>query len=275
MKLRALGTGSAFCRHPLVTSSFLIQSDDTNIVVGCGYNIPTKLEAVNLSASQVDMWLVLNTNFDQIAGLVEVAKTHKRKTAPYLVGPQAVLKKLESLYSLMTGEPLSQSFETRAVLKVGLNEEHFSDTISFVANYPESQGDPSYSLMFEKAQIFISGDTTVNEEFLHRYGAPAELVLHSCTLDPLNKRSGRPSIDELQTLPLYLQKKIWLYGYENSYLDHEEPFPMLFIPQGTWVFDSGRKDTHLDKERFIKESARRHLGNQSSIEKQKAPRSAM
>ena len=261
MKLRAIGTGGPFVRHPLVTSSFLLQSEGGNIVIGCGPNIPTKLDSINLSVEQIDMWMPLTSRLDQIGGLVEVASVSKKK--PFLVAPSPLITELEELFFDLTKTHLSDSFEVRRVLKTTVNEEHNTDTVVFVRNYPTGAAFPSYSVHLEEAEVFISGDTELNEEFLHRYGVPSRVVLHSCSVGKvLGARNA--TLQEMQTLPLYIQTKIWLYGYDNTHATLEDPIPMLFLPQGTCVYDSERKEKHLDKERFIRESSRRLIGNQSN-----------
>lgn len=208
------------------------------------------------------MWIITSARLDQIGGLIEVAKTHSRKSLPYLMAPYTVLSHVTATYRLLTGRDISKDFETKSSLRVSVGEEHFDETITLVSNYPTYTDAPSYSVVFEKARIFISGDTGVNEEFIHRYGMPAELILHACTISD-TPTGSYPHVSELQSLPVYIQKKIWLYGYENTYIDYEDPIPMLFVPQGTWVFDSSRKDTHLEKERFIRENTKRQLGNKA------------
>lgn len=254
MKIRAIGTGSSFCRHPLVTSSFLIQSEESNVLIGCGPNIPAKLETINLSIEQIDMFILLNSRMDHVGGLEEVWTKCKDKK-PFLVAPAALFPQFRENRIF---DPIWESFEVRAISKVSLNEEHYSETIRFVKNYLGGQP-PSYSLCFDEAEVFISGTTDLNDEFLHRNGMPAEIVLHQC-ITPSQTGVGT-TLQALQELPVYLQQKIWLYGYGNDYLSLEEPLPMLFLPQGTCVYDSERKDKHLEKERFIRENSKRQIGN--------------
>lgn len=253
MKIRAIGTGGYFCRHPLTTSSFLIQSESSNIIIGCGPNIPAKLETINLSVEQIDMWVPLSSFSSQVAGLEEIGHASTKTRKPYLVAPADVLKKIETRLCASGMSELKNYFEVRASAKVSINEEHLTETITFVRNY--LPGGPSYGISFEESEIFITGDTPLNEEFLHRYGMPAEIILHSCAC-------GTEELEAL--LPMYLQKKIWLYGYHDKYLESIDPLPMLYLPQGTCIYDSDRKEKHLDKERFLRENAKRQIGNINS-----------
>lgn len=260
MRLRALGTGSPFCRHPLVTSSFLLQADSGNTVIGCGPNIPSKLEAISLHANQVDLWVLLHPGVDQIGGLIEVAALLSPEQHPYLSAPETVIREVRNSFQLLSGKSLDRYFSVRSTRRVVIEEEHSTETLSFVENYLH---DKSFGLLLEEAKIFISGSCELNEEFLHRYGSSAEIILHQARfLNTPHYIDRLASVEELQTLPMYLQSKIWLYGYHNDYQDLEEPLPMLLLPQGSCIFDSSRKDRHLSKERFIREISRRLLGNQ-------------
>jgi hypothetical protein len=192
---------------------------------------------------------------------MEIAAILSPRKKSFLLAPGALLKEIERIFLDITKRPLSRYFETRAVLRATVREEHASETISFVENYPVGNTFPSYALLLEDSQVFISGDTALNEEFLHRYGMTSQIVLHSCSTDSPYLQPRNATLDELQTLPVYLQQKLWLYGYGSDYASIKDPLPMLFLPQGTCLYDSTRKEKHLEKTRFIRESAKRVQGN--------------
>lgn len=259
MKLRALGTGNPFCRHPLVAGSFLIQSDTSNVVIGCGAQTPSKLEAISLSSKKIDMWLITHVSQDQVGGLPEVGAMLRGQERPYLAAPEAVLREIRDYFFTVTREKLETFFSVQGTSKVTINEEHHSETIHFVNNHHSKA---HFGVVFEEAQVFLSGHCQMNDDFLHQYGAPSKIILHSCQ----SKEApfvGSPisTADDLRTLPMYLQAKTWLYSYSNSYLSEEEPIPMLYLPQGSCIYDSARKDKHLEKERFIRENSKRVAGN--------------
>jgi hypothetical protein len=260
MKIRAVGTGSPYCKHPLTKSSFLLQTETSNVVIGCGPGVPAKLESINVPVSKIDMWIILSAKPDQVIGLWEVAAIPKA-SKPFLVAAEPVLNLVKDFYCNTLAESLDSAFETRATTRVVINDEHSSETVRLIPAYLGNL--PSYSALLEEAEILITGDTSLNDEFLHRWGSGSQIILHSCSL-PNEPVVGpkNASLDELQTLPLYLQKKIWLYGYGISYVDEIDPLPMMFLPQGTCVYDSDRKEKYLDKERFIRESTKRVAGNQ-------------
>lgn len=248
MKLRALGTGSASCRHPLVTSSFLLRSEDAHVVFGCGAGVPAKLEATGIPLSQVRIWVPLSARLSQISGLEELALTGEAKST--LAGPGPLLTRVKEALDRALGFDSALSFTYAPSRHIKVREEHQEECIHFVENHLTQI--QSVGLLFDQAEIFITGETPVNEEFIHRFGAGAQVILHQAKL---------PEISELQLLPVYLQRKIWLYGYENAYLQAEVPLPMMFMPQGTDFYDSERKSALIDKERFLREDTKRRAGN--------------
>lgn len=262
MKLRALGTGHLSSRHPLVPSAFLVQSPGATICIGCGPGIPAKLESLGITT--VDVWTLLDTRLTQVGGLEEIAWRVSCGELPKqtLVGPASLINRLSHMMAVSLGAPITEFFDVSHTRVIRIEEEHFGDSIEFVPNY---LGDASFGLSMENSGVFITGEAPLNEEFLHAYGSPVETILHSCTLSPKGHLSSAPTLVALQTLPVYMQSKIWLYGYENRYLETEDPLPMLFLPQGTWIFDSDRKEKTLNKERFIRENGNRVRGNQNAI----------
>lgn len=260
MHLKILGAGSAICRHPLITPSFLLQSDDSNIVFGCGSGVPAKLQSIGIELHKIAIWAPLSSRPEQTAGLWEIA--YRVLTgeipSPYLAGPEYLLKSIGLPLALLA------AFQVQHTRTIHVNEEHIEETVEFVPNHLGAVD--SYGLVLDEAQILITGETSLNEEWLHSHGADTKIILHSCapTDQVIEGYEQSASIQQLQKLPIYLQKKIWLYGYPNNYRDLEDPYPMLFLPQGQCAFDSTRKVKHLEKERFIRENTLRVMGNERS-----------
>ena len=260
MKIKILGAGSAYCKHPLVTSSFLVQTETSNIVIGVGPNIPAKLSAIGLEIDDIDMWVPLHTRAEQSGGLEEVAATATKK--PYVVAPNQVISEISKILGTSFSSAYEKKVGLKSALKIHINEEHYSEILTFIPNHFKSQ--QSFSVLFETAQVMISGDTALNEDFIERHGMACEVILHTCVTDSKSSFEENAGLAELQTLPVYLQKRIWLYGYGNNYLNVEDPLPMLFIPQGHIVYDSQRKDPWIRKDKFIRDEGRRQLGNRSA-----------
>jgi len=263
MKLRSLGSGSSTCRHPLVPSCWLLQSAGATVVIGAPWQLAARLEAIGISLDQIDMILPLSPRGDQIGGLEEIAHYFMGKSKkPYLVAPEKLLQKIKERIEPAFLFYLKELFQVKAVSRIQVKEEHISETLSFVPNYLDLNI-PSYGIRLEDAKIFITGETALNETWLFKeMGCNA--ILHSCNLSAgITGYPGPPSLAELQTLPVYLQNKLWLYGYGNAFAEHESQIiPMLFLPQGAAVYDSARRDKILNKERYLRENAKRLLGNE-------------
>jgi hypothetical protein len=242
MKLRAIGAGSPFCRHPLVPACWLIQTHGSCILIGCPPQLPARLEALDVALEKIDMIIPLGVGVSQIGGLDEIGHYFSsREEKPYLACPERLLSKVLGRLEYPTG------FQYKAVTKIGFTEEHITETLTFVDNYGGGFG-----FRLEEAKIFVSGDADVNEDWLFKEMA-CEVILHC-------DRQG------LADLPLYLQNKIWIYGYQKAAAG-TDPLPMLYLPQNAFVYDSDRRDKVLSKNRFIRENTKRVIGNDRPCEK--------
>lgn len=239
MKLKAIGTGGPYCRWPLIPPCWLIQTHQTNVLVGCPPQAGARLELSGISIKEIDMVIVLGDSVSQAGGLDEIGYIcGYREEKPYLVCPEVLLKKLALKYDNLSG------FQTKAVTKVGFKEDHITETFSFVDNH--SGG---YGFRLEESKVFCSGIAKVNEEWLSAH-MDCEIMLHQ-------------EHQELTALPIYLQNKLWVFGYDKMQ-ETADMLPMLFLPQGSCVFDSDRRDKIMTKERFIRENSKRVLGNEGT-----------
>lgn len=261
MRLRALGTGSYNCRHPLVPTSWLLQTDHSQIVIGIPYQLPARLAMLDIPLEKIDMFIPLSARGEQIGGLEEIARYFLGKPdKPFLVAPDKLMQKVKERIEPAFLLYLQTMFRIKTVTKVTVREEHSSEELSFIPNYLDISV-PSYGIKFEESKVFITGETNLNETWLFNQ-MDCDLILHSCVTDRIPPgHPSPPSLTELSTLPVYLQNKIWLYGYTNNHADILEPLPMLFLPQGSTVLDTSRRDKTLLKERYIRENSRRVLGN--------------
>lgn len=244
MKLRALGTGGPFSRWPLIPSCWLIHTDKSYVLVGCPPQVGARLATVGVPLEKIDMIVLLGASVAQAGGLdefghyfQEVASNCEGK--PYLACPEALMSKVLGRLEYPHG------LSPKVVKKISFTEEHVSETLTFVDNF--SGG---YGFRLEEAKVFCSGRAKVNEEWLHQ-NMDCDLILHE----------DRP---ELAELPIYLQERIWIYGYPKQ-PDGTDPIPMLYVPQNSFVYDSDRRDKILTKERFIRENSKRVVGNEGAV----------
>lgn len=212
----------------------------------------TALDRYGYEASQLSVITVLSPQQDQIAGLVEIASMVRKHKKPILAAPANIINAIAPKVEVEMGCFLNEVFDVKKISKFHIKEEYYSEVVSFVPNHLDPLI-PSYGLKFESAKVFISGETKLNEDWLFK-AMDCEIILHHISQE--GKRS--PTISELQELPGYLQNKMWTYGYEKDAKELEQPFPMLYLPPGAWIFDSGRRDKILSKERFIRENSKKY-----------------
>jgi hypothetical protein len=231
------------------------------IVIGIPHQLPARLAMLDIPLEKVDMFIPLSPRAEQVGGLEEVARYFLGKpNKPYLVAPERLMQKVKERLEPAFLLYLQSLFKIKTVTKVTVREEHSSEELTFVPNYLDISI-PSFGIRLEENKVFITGETALNETWLFKEMG-CDVILHSCTTD--NPPAGHPTaprISELEALPVYLQNKIWLYGYSSNFQEVTEPLPMLFLPQGSTILDTSRRDKILLKERFIRENSRRILGN--------------
>jgi hypothetical protein len=237
VKLRALGTGHAFSRWPLIPPCWLIQTHKSYVLINCPPAAGARLELLGVPLNSIDMIVPLGASIAQIGGLDEFS-TLKRTTKIYLAAPSTLLQSITKKIDNPDG------FDLKAVQKVGFKEEHLTETLTFLENFSGS-----YGFRLEVGKVFCSGNAAVNEDWVFQ-NMDCDILLHE----------DRP---ELLDLPVYLQNKLWIYGYDKP-PEGTDPLPMLYMPQGSWIYDSDRRDKVMAKERYIRENSKRVIGNESS-----------
>ena len=255
MKIRAIGTGSKFCKHPLIASSFLIISDNKITIVGVPQTVTTAIEKYGYRLEDISVITFLSPQSDQIAGILELAHIFRNNPQrPILSAPAKLIASMRERIEPELGFFLNESFDVKASVKIHIKEDFFSETIAFVPSFI-SPAIPSYALRFESSKIFLTGETNLNEDWLFKE-IGNDLILHSCR-NSSSSGGASPLVSEIQDLPMYLQSKMWLYGYDSTAKDTEQPLPMMYLPPGSWIFDSSRRDKLLSKGRFIRENSRK------------------
>src|SRR5271166_5809103 len=95
MKLRALGTGHAFSRWPLIPPCWLIQTHKSFVLINCPPSAGARLELLGVPLDKVDMVIPLGASITQIGGLDEIANAGAtRSSRVYLSAPAQLLSKI-------------------------------------------------------------------------------------------------------------------------------------------------------------------------------------
>lgn len=244
MKIRLIGSGSQFCRHPLVPVTLLVQTPDGgNMVINCPPQISAKLESINMSISDVDVWVLTSADVFYSGGIEEVCNTQTKKSL-VLSATSSVMDEIRKKYAPSRGS--NKRVSEVITPSIRLEDDNYDERVVLKGN----------SVAFENSKIVLTNIFEIGEY------PGAELIL-------CNVNNGSPDLsvefDCLRELPLYIQSKIWIVGYGNQYQSIEDPLPIMFMPQGTCVFDNERKEPLLSKERFIVNDGKRIAGNKSKL----------
>ena len=231
MKLQFLGTGSAFT--PIAEnfqSNMIIQSDGGKyLLIDCGSDARHSLAAQGLTHYDIDGVYVSHLHADHAGGLEWLAFTNRFAQTPrkpkLYVHPSLVHRLWDNvlsggLQSLEGVRPacLADFYE---VMPLGAGS-HFSwEGIHFkliktihTSNGPELA--PSYGLFFSTSTstVFITTDTRFEPHQYNRYFNEAKLIFHDCDTGT-QKNAVHAHFTELDTLPMTIKSKMWLYHYHS------------------------------------------------------------
>lgn len=232
MKLQFLGTGSAFT--PIdenFQSNMIIKSFSKKyLLVDCGSDARHSLGAVGLNYRDIDGVYISHLHADHAGGLEWLAFTNRFDNLPrkpkLYIHPSLIDRLWNNvlsggLQSLDGPRPacLADFYEVIPLT----TESHFNwEGIHFelvktihTSNGPELA--PSYGLFFStpNCKIFITTDTRFEPQHYNQYFKEADLIFHDCDT-AANKSAVHAHFTELDTLPLIIKSKMWLYHYYTT-----------------------------------------------------------
>jgi ribonuclease BN (tRNA processing enzyme) len=238
MKITALGAGSAFSRPPLYNASLLVQTKSKKrFIVDCGSTAPMGVENFGLGIKDLDGIFITHIHMDHMGGLEEVAFKNmylfNRHRVP-LIAPKAVMKGIEKRLMPALSKDESGKLEMNDYFKVKPVEPNRTYKLGDVSYkfipVEHVQAFPSYAMYFKTAQrrIFFSADALFDAKLITRMAAISDVIIHDAQLF---KGGVHCSLEELQTLPLAIRKKILCHHYGNAYKKFN-PSPMKWLRQG-------------------------------------------
>lgn len=231
-----LGTGSAFAKTYFNTNALIYAADQT-LLLDCGITAPLSLYRMEKSIGDIDALLISHIHADHIGGMEELAFQMKfvfgRK--PLLFLPEPLVEPLwES--SLKGGllQPefasLEDYFEVRA-LEPGARTELFPGLAVEPIRTNHIPNKRSYSFLINDT-FFYSADMTFDPSLLIDLveNRGCRTIFHDCQLKPPG--IVHTSLEELQSLPLAIQERIWLMHYDDTMPQYEgKTGPMRFVEQ--------------------------------------------
>ncbi|QHT63867.1 ribonuclease Z [Paenibacillus lycopersici] len=231
-----LGTGSAFAKTYFNTNA-LIYADHNTLLLDCGITAPLSLHQLGKPLSEIDAVLISHIHADHIGGMEELAFrmkfVHGRRPVLYIPEPLAQPLWDSSLKGgLLQDEcpSLDDYFDVR-LIRPGAKTELLPGLAVEPIQTAHIPNKNSYSFLFN-ATFFYSADLIFNPELLRNLVEErgCETIFHDCQLKPPG--IVHTTLDELLSLPLPVQERIWLMHYDDTKPQYEgKTGVMRFVEQ--------------------------------------------
>ena len=236
MLITMVGTGSAFAKK-YYNNNAIIESKNKRLLIDCGITLPTALNHMNISFSELDAILISHIHADHVGGLEELAYQmmfiYERKPILYIA--ETLLQPLwENTLrgGLVQGDlnKIEDFFDVRP-LTVGDEHELISGITVKLLHTKHIPGKNSYSFILNK-QFFYTADMQFDRNLLEKLGnEQIHTIFHDCQLE--SPSAVHASLDELLTLPESLQQKIWLMHYGDNIENYKgKTGAMRIVEQG-------------------------------------------
>ncbi len=258
-QLLFLGSGSAFTvgGDNFHSNIFLITETGKKLLIDCGSDIRFSLYKEGFSHKDITDIYISHLHSDHAGGLEYVGLTTKfdpQCDKPNLYLSHDIVTKIwDNTLSGGMGSVEGEITNLESFFNVNSidNNRHFVwETINFelVKTIHINNGTyimPSYGLFFEvnHQKIFITSDTQLCYEKLHKYYQQADIIFHDCEISKY-PTPVHSHYQELVKLPDNIKQKIWLYGYQPRELPNAKEDRFLgFVERG---------DKFLINENYVK-----------------------
>lgn len=236
MYITMLGTGSAFAKR-FNNNNALIQSGESSLLVDCGITLPKALHDHGVSFSELDAILISHIHGDHVGGLEELAFQmmfkYGRKPVLYIADTLvAPLWEHTLKGGLVQGElnELDHFFEVKPLV-TGRAYEILPGIRVELIGTDHIPGKNSYSFLFNDS-FFYSADMKFDGDLIKSLAARgAKEFYHDCQLEAPG--AVHACLDELLTLPMELQERMWLMHYGDAIEDYRgKTGAMRIVEQG-------------------------------------------
>lgn len=230
MKLRFIGTGSAFTVGGNYNSNMYFESDEgKRLLIDCGGDARHALHELGLSHKDIHAVYISHLHADHIGGLEWLAFATRYDPSIEQLLPLYIEESLaEPLWRILSGglestdnapDHLGSYFDVHIIHAGGSFSWGGLDVELFQTIHQISDGElmPSFGLQtrVDDKSILLTADTRFPEEgdqLRQRYET-ADLIFHDCETSQV-KSTVHAHYTELITLDPKIRAKMWLYHYQ-------------------------------------------------------------
>lgn len=228
MDVKVLGSGNAFNQDERLNSAYLINSDNKNILVDCGFTVPYALQKLKFKFCDLDYIFITHYHGDHYAGisalLLGLKHIYPLERELVIVGPGDVRAKILELLKVLYGgtEKILDELNLKFV-SVNQNGGKYKEGNlcfeSVLMEHSEKAEPVGYILNLKEKNIGFSGDTCWHDGIESFVNSCDNVFLECNFADKVGK--GHISVDELESSQIIQQFKSQIYLchlYEGSAL---------------------------------------------------------
>jgi ribonuclease BN (tRNA processing enzyme) len=188
LTVTVLGAGDAFSPGGLFHSSYLIQGQDTTLLLDCGAHTLAALKKAQISSDRIDVILISHLHGDHFAGVpilfLDYMYINHRSRPLLIAGPRDTARRIQDLFSVLYPHAAAQGlpFELQ-ILEIDAQEQHkigSSLLTTFPVAHEEEETCFGFRIEIDGKTIVYSGDAGWTED-LPAHFADSDLVLCECT----------------------------------------------------------------------------------------------